>query len=1179
MLRKWILLLAFACLGAARATVPETPRFRLLGVAEGLPSSSVTAIARDRAGYLWVATIDGLARYDGVGFRVWRHVPGDARGLPGNIVQALHVDAQDQVWVATEFGGLSVLDASRAGFRHYRQAMHPLIGSDDTWAIASGGGALWFGTGGGGLHRLDRHGRITRWTAEADGLPSDTVLALAFDAAGVLWIGTDAGLARVEGERIVPVSVPADIATPLVYSLTPDRDAIWIGTAAGVWRRGHDGRWTTPPWSPMFERPNALTSIARDRDGALWIGSQRGLWRAVGGATPVPVATGGPGMAKAVQSLLLQDDGALWTPVAGAGLGFLRSDWRGVAQFARTPGGLSAPLYPALAPARAGGVWLGGVDGTVERLDADGLVTRLGEDERARLKDLRLLAIAEDRSGRLWLGHRDGLLRVGAGVVDAWTAADAAEPLPRGRVDLVRIAPDGTVWLSAQGGGVQRRDPGSGKVLDQALAGAEGGVGDGDTEALEFAADGAAWIAGGAGMARWDGARKRFVAVPAMGSTRVHAFALDGDVLWLHRLSGLERYQRRDGHWHRTASVLPARGLPAVESAGLRIDRADRVWLSTSRGLFRWDPRHRSLRRFGVQHGLGSQEFADRALSLTSAGTIAAATANGAVVLVDADAADPRAATPALRVDSFAVRREGRWQALPATKRIALATSDHEFRVRMRLLAFDDPLANRYWTQLEGFDRGWVAQGASGERVFTSLAPGDYTLRTRAIDASGNPAAEQRLHFRVPLPWWRDGYGSAAAMILCALLVLWAWRGYEGRQERLHALRLVEQERSLAQQASQAKTRFLATLGHEVRTPMTGVLGMTELLLGTPLESLQRGYVESIGAAGQHLLRLVNDTLDLARIEAGKLQLEEVPFDLRTLLQEVCNLLAPQAQRKGLLFQCLVTDDVPRGVRGDGHRVRQILLNLGNNAIKFTDHGEVVLRATTLRTHGIRLEVADTGPGVDGEQQSRLFQRFEQAEGARTAARYGGSGLGLAICRELAEAMGGTITVDSAAGQGATFRVDLPLAAAEVDVVAPVAAHGPGLARRILVVEDDAIVGQVVCGLLQAQGHAATHASHALAALATLHATAHDLAFLDLDLPGLDGCALARLLRQQGLRLPLVALTARDDPEAEMHARAAGMVGFLRKPATGEMLEGAIVAACPTLAATIAPSGVSPAPT
>jgi len=1156
----WLLL---AC-GWVMAGVPETPRFRVLGVAEGMPSSSINALARDRAGYVWIATIDGLARYDGAGFRLWRHVPGDATALLGNIVQALHVDAQDRIWVATEFGGISVLDSARSGFRHYRRSTHPQIGSDDTWAFASRGDELWFGTADGGLHRLARDGRITRYTVENDGLPSNTVLALAFDASGSLWIGTDAGLARFDGNRIELVPLPGT-QSPLIYSLTREDSGLWIGSANGVFRREAGGRWAQPAWSVMFERPNALTSIARDRDGALWLGSQRGLWRAQANDVPAPVPLGGPGITKGVQTLLLQDDGALWVPVPGAGLGYLRSDWRRVAQFARSPGGLSAELYRAIAPARDGGVWLGGLNGAVERLDAEGAIEHLDEAERERLKDLHFFAIAEDRAGRLWLGHRRGLIRVGRdGTVDEWRNDANADGVPNGIIDQLRIAPDGSLWLSANGSGVQQRDPSTGAVLAQVVPGEDSGLGSADIEALEFDSEGRPWIAGESGLARWDAGSTRFVAVAPMQGVRVHAFAFDGaDTLWLHRITGLERYQRTDGVWRRTATASTDTGLPAVESGALRIDRAHRVWLSTPRGLYRWDPRMRLLRRFGVQHGLSSQEFVDRALAISGDGMLTAATADGSVVLVDTTAAAPPAAVPNLRIDSFAVRRQGRWQDWPDGQSIELSPQKHEFRVGTRLLAYDDPLANRYWTRLEGFDRDWVAQDAGGERVFTDLPSGVYTLRARAIDAAGNAAREQTLRFRVLPPWWKTGWTSAAALVLCALVFWWVSRTYDARLDRQHALQLIEQRRSLAEQASQAKTQFLATLGHEVRTPMTGVLGMTELLLGTPLQQKQRGYAESIRSAGQHLLRLVNDALDLARVESGKLELEDAPFDLRMLLRDVCDLFEPLAQAKGLGFRCEIADDLLRGARGDAHRVRQILLNLGNNAIKFTERGEVVLRATAT-ADGVRFEVSDTGLGLDAEQQARLFRRFEQAEGARTAARYGGSGLGLAICQELAAAMGGRIEVESEPGQGATFRLDLRLPAAEIAATQVAETRDRIAARRILLVEDDATVAHVLDELLQSQGHAVTHVPHGLAALAALQSASHDVAFLDLDLPGLDGFDLARMICSQGHALPLIALTARADTEAEPKARVAGMTGFLRKPVTGELLTAAIEAALST---------------
>ncbi|HLM52085.1 MAG TPA: ATP-binding protein, partial [Pseudoxanthomonas sp.] len=252
----------------------------------------------------------------------------------------------------------------------------------------------------------------------------------------------------------------------------------------------------------------------------------------------------------------------------------------------------------------------------------------------------------------------------------------------------------------------------------------------------------------------------------------------------------------------------------------------------------------------------------------------------------------------------------------------------------------------------------------------------------------------------------------------------------------------------------------------------------------------------------------------------------------------------------------------PPLVRGDPLRVRQILLNLVGNAIKFTERGEVGLDVRPGAGDLVVFAIADSGPGIGREQQARLFQRFEQAEGARTAARYGGSGLGLAICQELAGAMGGDIRVESAPGAGARFIVSLPLPSAEHSLSESPAAAGaepsavPSL--HILLVEDDATVAEVIAGLLRARAHRVRHAVHGLAALTAIAEHRFDMALLDLDLPGLDGLALARQMRQLGLSAPLVAVTARSDPEAETEALHAGFTGFLRKPVTGQLLADAV---------------------
>ncbi|MGH8081323.1 MAG: hybrid sensor histidine kinase/response regulator, partial [Lysobacter sp.] len=553
------------------------------------------------------------------------------------------------------------------------------------------------------------------------------------------------------------------------------------------------------------------------------------------------------------------------------------------------------------------------------------------------------------------------------------------------------------------------------------------------------------------------------------------------------------------------------------------------------------------------------------------------------LVLFDPAVVRPIRNAPALIVESIDVRRGADRVAFPTSMPdpayavnghmpvVHIADGDRDFRIVARLLSFNSPQSNRYRFRLSNYDPGWVDAGSSGERLFSQLSPGDYRLQVIAKTADNIWSPVQTVELHVDSPWWWSWWAVVGFVAILLLLLMWVLLAHRNRLQRRLAWQRAEHEREVAKQASLAKTRFLATLGHEVRTPMTGVLGMSELLLDTPLDQKQRGYTESIRRAGEHLLRLVNDALDLARIESGRLELADEPFDLRALVDQAADLMRPLAQQRGLVFEIDVASNAPRGLRGDASRVCQILLNLIGNAIKFTDAGKVGLYVDRLAPHGVRFEVADTGPGLNDEQKQRLFRRFEQAEGARTAARYGGSGLGLAISQELAAAMEGHIAVVSSPGQGARFLFDLPLMEAEPPkVVVPVVRGAAGATTEfglrgmttrplaLLLVEDDPTVAEVIAGLLRVQGHRVTHVGNGLAALAEVATANFDMALLDLDLPGINGLDLARQLRSQGFTHPLIAVTARADADAEPQALAAGFDRFLRKPVTGALLSEAI---------------------
>ncbi|TQT34742.1 response regulator, partial [Xanthomonas perforans] len=552
------------------------------------------------------------------------------------------------------------------------------------------------------------------------------------------------------------------------------------------------------------------------------------------------------------------------------------------------------------------------------------------------------------------------------------------------------------------------------------------------------------------------------------------------------------------------------------------------------------------------------------ALVQASTGQSLGGTSDG-IVVFDPATMRPNLRRPQLLIERVSLRRGERELDVTGKAPLQVQDGDRDLHIVARMPTFTNPESTSYRFRLSGYDPDWVDVGSTGERLFSRLPSGHYTLEVQGRTADGIWSASQIVRFQVLPPWWLSPWGLGLLAVLSVCVIAAAILLYRRRLRRLNAWQLAVHKQELAEQASLAKTRFLATLGHEVRTPMTGVLGMSELLLKTTQDATQRSYTESIRRAGAHLLRLVNDALDLARIESGRLELDFQPFSVRQLVAEVEALMAPLAQERGLRFSLEIGLLGDITASGDSTRIRQILLNLLNNAIKFTERGVVALKLTTLGSYqGLRFEVADTGPGINAEQKARLFQRFEQGDGAKTTSRYGGSGLGLAICQELAMAMGGHIEVISRLGAGTRFVVDLPLrwVASDATLDGEVAhAASPVEPQRILLVEDDPTIAEVIIGLLRAQGHSVVHAPHGLAALTEAADNTFDLALLDLDLPGLDGFALARQLRVFGYEMPLIAVTARSDEAAEPNAQEAGFDRFLRKPLTGEMLANTIAEA------------------
>ncbi|MBP6545287.1 MAG: response regulator, partial [Phenylobacterium sp.] len=373
-----------------------------------------------------------------------------------------------------------------------------------------------------------------------------------------------------------------------------------------------------------------------------------------------------------------------------------------------------------------------------------------------------------------------------------------------------------------------------------------------------------------------------------------------------------------------------------------------------------------------------------------------------------------------------------------------------------------------------------------------------------------------------------------------------------------------------AVEANQAKSAFLAMMSHELRTPMNGVLGMEHALKQTRLDDRQAAQVEMLIRSGDGLMAILNDILDVSKIEAGKLELEEIAFDLSEVGARVIDLWRETASAKGLALSYELAPGAPRWLAGDPNRIRQIMLNLVSNALKFTQDGEVRLTVRPVIAQGedtarFEIAVSDTGIGITPDQQARLFQSFAQADAATTR-KFGGTGLGLAICRQLTDLMGGEITVESEPDRGSVFRVTLELPRADaVDLAEPEAESGGLSHLTLLVAEDNPINQAVVRAVLEAVGARLETANDGVEALDMLRERTFDLVLMDVHMPRMDGIEALRRIRagETGdARQPVIALTADAMPGEDQTLMAHGFDDVQPKPIQPMALIAAILDAC-----------------
>lgn len=1062
--------LLFLALGACFASMAQNNNLQFLQVKADLSQNTVTCVLQDQNGFLWIGTRNGLNKYDGINMINYYHDELDETSLSNNYIRCLFETKDGELWIGTDGGGVSIYDEKADSFKSFKangdrnslsgnwiyaifedhnkniwigtqnnglNLYEPVSGRfinyrknvDDPFSISSnyvtGIGEdklnnLWISTWGGGLNYYDvnsrrfihyKHNKEDSWS-----INSDIIRKLYVDREGEIYIGSDQGLNRViyttDGKFVFEkVKIAGEQTRLIVLSILEDtKGNVWVGTENNgitIIEKDSD-KLSHYTYNPKYEygvQNNSIWSLYEDKDGTIWIGTfNKGIFkldrnlrkfRRFKHSTYYDNSLSN----NSVSSFVEDDNGNVWVGTDGGGLDYWNRKTNTFKHYNKTTGSNVQNEVLTIMKDRNDNLWVGTWYG--------GLKIKKKGSKRFQSINLdhpivtdtdkaNVFSILEDHKGRIWIAlFREGLLCYDPNTkeyqgyaYDQWDENSISSNYVRCMLE----DKNNTIWVGTEGGGLN-------KFIE-------------------------------------DGERKyfqRYVHHPdyenSISSNSVLSLLSDEDnSLWVGTSAGLNHFDLAQNSWQ---NYTKRNGLPDDVIYAVQKDDESNLWLSSNKGLSKFNVENEVIRNYNMSDGLQAMEFFKNSSLKLKSGELLFGGIEGFNIFNPKEIKDS-SEEPKVYLSGFSISNESVTagpdsplkDALFNAKEIVLNHDQNDFSFKFSQLNFNQSNRNEYAYQLVNYDNDWQEIGNRREAYYTNVPPGNYTFRVKGTSNDGRWSSnEASISIRIATPWYKTGIAFFIYASALIAIVFIAFRTMVNRERLQNQLRIDQLEISKMQELDEMKSSFFANISHEFRSPLTLILGPLKVLKEKGLNSIKSSHVDVMIRNAESLLNLINQLLELSKLESGKMRLDVVQDNLANFLKPIVHSFTPLANQKFINYKVSwPKEDIE--LYFDKEKVEKIIVNLISNALKYTsDFGSIIVELKDMNSY-VALSVSDTGVGIPEEELTFVFNRYYRVRN-KSGKKNKGTGIGLSLTKELVEVHSGKIEVESQLGKGSTFTVYL----------------------------------------------------------------------------------------------------------------------------------------------------------